>query len=386
MEEVQNGKLKKELGIARLAEQEAISGGENTRVRLADVLSGKTNVVFVDEPTANLDRSGITLVRHKLEQIETFVLISHDRAVLEPLCNRILEIEEQTATVYDMGYEEYRVVKKEEQLAKSREYEEDVQERNRLTKVYQGKKKKAQDIGKKPTNISRREARLRNFLASRPYDCKQLAMERQAKAAIIGDNGAGKTTLLRAIVERAEGVSIVPKAKLGYFHQQFEQLDLEKTVLENVMQDSIQKEEVARGVLARLAIAKLLVSDANVLLLDEPTNYLDIPSVEAVTEVLREYEGTVLVVSHEEAFLDAIATSLIMVDKGHVTVYDGTMEEYKNRSFRTAEEEKRHMELQALEMRMVELISRLSMEKEKGALEKEYEETLQKLQTLRTQG
>ena len=211
-------------------------------------------------------------------------------------------------------------------------------------------------------------------------------MERQAKAAIIGDNGAGKTTLLRAIVERAEGVSIVPKAKLGYFHQQFEQLDLEKTVLENVMQDSIQKEEVARGVLARLAIAKLLVSDANVLLLDEPTNYLDIPSVEAVTEVLREYEGTVLVVSHEEAFLDAIATSLIMVDKGHVTVYDGTMEEYKNRSFRTAEEEKRHMELQALEMRMVELISRLSMEKEKGALEKEYEETLQKLQTLRTQG
>ena len=124
MEEVQNGKLKKELGIARLAEQEAISGGENTRVRLADVLSGKTNVVFVDEPTANLDRSGITLVRHKLEQIETFVLISHDRAVLEPLCNRILEIEEQTATVYDMGYEEYRVVKKEEQLAKSREYEE----------------------------------------------------------------------------------------------------------------------------------------------------------------------------------------------------------------------------------------------------------------------
>lgn len=386
MEEVQNGKLKKELGIARLAGQEAISGGENTRVRLADVLSGKTNVVFVDEPTANLDRSGITLVRHKLEQIETFVLISHDRAVLEPLCNRILEIEEQTATVYDMGYEEYRVVKKEEQLAKSREYEEYVQERNRLTKVYQGKKKKAQDIGKKPTNISRREARLRNFLASRPYDCKQLAMERQAKAAIIGDNGAGKTTLLRAIVERAEGVSIVPKAKLGYFHQQFEQLNLEKTVLENVMQDSIQKEEVARGVLARLAIAKLLVSDANVLLLDEPTNYLDIPSVEAVTEVLREYEGTVLVVSHEEAFLDAIATSLIMVDKGHVTVYDGTMEEYKNRSFRTAEEEKRHMELQALEMRMVELISRLSMEKEKGALEKEYEEVLQKLQTLRTQG
>ena len=93
-----------------------------------------------------------------------------------------------------------------------------------------------------------------------------------------------------------------------------------------------------------------------------------------------------LVVSHEEAFLDAIATSLIMVDKGHVTVYDGTMEEYKNRSFRTAEEEKRHMELQALEMRMVELISRLSMEKEKGALEKEYEEVLQKLQTLRTQG
>ena len=386
MEEVQNGKLKKELGLVRLAGQNAISGGENTRVRLADVLSGKTNVVFVDEPTSNLDRSGITLVRHKLEQIETFVLISHDRAVLAPLCNRIVEIEEQTATVYDMGYEEYRVVKKEEQLAKSREYEEYVQERNRLTKVYQGKKKKAQDIGKKPTNISRREARLRNFLASRPYDCKQLAMERQAKAAIIGDNGAGKTTLLRAIVERAEGVSVVPKAKLGYFHQQFEQLDLEKTVLENVMQDSIQKEEVARGVLARLAIAKLLVSDANVLLLDEPTNYLDMPSVEAVTEVLREYEGTVLVVSHEEAFLDAIATSLIMVDKGHVTVYDGTMEEYKNRSFRTAEEEKRHMELQALEMRMVELISRLSMEKEKGALEKEYEETLQKLQTLRTQG
>ena len=170
-----------------------------------------------------------------------------------------------------------------------------------------------------------------------------LVVKNGSKLALLGDNGAGKTTLLNLIMER-EQVSVVPSAKIGYLKQNFSQIDLEKTVMENISRVSIQKESVARMILARLlltardlqklgkdlsggermklAFAMLLVSDINVLIMDEPTNYLDIASIEALENLLSEYEGTVLFTSHDKAFVDHVATDRYLIEHGKtVPVY-----------------------------------------------------------------
>ncbi len=142
----------------------------------------------------------------------------------------------------------------------------------------------------------------------------------------------------------------MPKASIGLLDQNMASLDLEKTVLQNVMEESVQKEGIARTILDRLllsardmqkkagvlsggeriklAFAKLFVGRANVLILDEPTNYLDIPSVEALEEMFSEYEGVLIFVSHDEAFIRACATEILEIKNGKAIPFLGTPEEF----------------------------------------------------------
>lgn len=187
-----------------------------------------------------------------------------------------------------------------------------------------------------------------------------------SRVAIVGDNGCGKTTLLKIIRDeflksrdikpelpdlKDGSVRIVPKAVPGFFEQDFASLDYDRTVLENIMKISIQKEDIARMILARLLLtrtdidkkasvlsggeriklsfARLFVSDANVLVLDEPTNYLDIPSVEALEAMFSQYEGTMIFVSHDRAFINAVATDIIMIENGIAKSYHGNLDEYE---------------------------------------------------------
>ena len=166
------------------------------------------------------------------------------------------------------------------------------------------------------------------------FDDTPFRLLRGSRTAVLGPNGAGKTTLFRLIRE-GDLIRSVPKARLGFFHQDLSGLREDDTVLENVMRDSVQKEGVVRSVLAqllfsardirkpvrvlsggekiRLCFVRLFTSPANVLILDEPTNYLDIPSVEALERLFREYEGTMLFASHDEAFADAVATDRLVI-------------------------------------------------------------------------
>ncbi len=172
--------------------------------------------------------------------------------------------------------------------------------------------------------------------------------------ALIGENGAGKTTLLNLIRQEYTlnkgTIYVVPKASIGLLDQNMASLDLEKTVLQNVMEESVQKEGIARTILDRLllsardmqkkagvlsggeriklAFAKLFVGRANVLILDEPTNYLDIPSVEALEEMFSEYEGVLIFVSHDEAFIRACATEILEIKNGKAIPFLGTPEEF----------------------------------------------------------
>ena len=157
---------------------------------------------------------------------------------------------------------------------------------------------------------------------------------RGSRTALLGPNGAGKTTLFR-LIRQGEMIRSVPRARLGFFHQDLSGLKEDETVLESVMRESIQKEDVARSILARLlftardihkpvrvlsggekirlCFARLFTGAANVLILDEPTNYLDIPSAEALEKLFSEYEGTMLFASHDEAFVNAAATERLVI-------------------------------------------------------------------------
>ncbi len=414
-----DGKEMKALQIQDKVWQETVSGGEDTRMRLAWMFSSGKNLVFLDEPTANLDMKGIALLKRKLLDLDTMIIVSHDRALLNALCTRIVEIRDGRLTGYEGNYDDYTRLREQAVQRQWTEYENYTSEKRRLEKVYRQKKQKAVSIEKLPKGMTPREAGLRNFLSKHPKDAKAGRMEASAKnvleriehmevkekpkelpkmrpdfrltnppenavvirgegisfsyenggeifrdasfrirnrsrVAVVGENGAGKTTLLKLIQQECSpergSVYVVPKAAIGLLDQNMAQIDYEKTVLENVMEDSVQNESIARTILARLllsaqdirkkagvlsggeriklAFARLFVGRANLLILDEPTNYLDIPSVEALEEMFAEYEGVLVFVSHDEAFIRACATEILEVKDGRTINYLGTPEEY----------------------------------------------------------
>nr|WP_300677819.1 ABC-F type ribosomal protection protein [uncultured Acetatifactor sp.] len=413
------GKEMKAMRIQDKVWQETVSGGEDTRMRLAWMFSSGKMLVFLDEPTANLDMKGIALLKQKLLELDTMVIVSHDRALLNALCTRIVEIRNGQLASFEGNYDDYTRQKEQNIQRQWTEYENYTSEKKRLEKVYLQKKQKAASIEKLPKGMTPREAGLRNFLSKHPKDAKAGRMEASAKnvlerlehmevkekprelprmrpdfrltdppenavvirgegicfsyenggeifrdasfqirnrsrVAVVGANGAGKTTLLKLITREYPlekgSLYVVPKASIGLLSQNMASLDYGKTVLENVMEDSVQNESIARTILARLllsaqdmgkdagvlsggeriklAFAKLFVGKANVLILDEPTNYLDIPSVEALEEMFAEYEGVLVFVSHDEAFIRACATEILEVKDGKTVPYLGTPEEF----------------------------------------------------------
>lgn len=447
------------------------SGGEKTRQRISGALGKKAALLLADEPTANLDEDGVRLLMKRLSAVKTFLLVSHDRAVLDRLCRRIFELQEGILTVYEGNFSSYKQQKEEKRRRQQQEYERYTEEKRRLERIFEDKQRRASAVARPSGSMSPREARLRDYLSLyRSTDTTQRAIARSAqnvkkridhlevkekpreplsarfdfsltkppvsriaiegqdisfsysggplllnhvsfqiptgrRTQLWGRNGSGKTTLLNQIAasekklqNRETGrIRLAPGVKLGYFFQDFTNLQAEKTVLENAMEGAVQKEETVRSLLARLlfrgdelrkpagvlsggerirlGFAKLFASDANVLLLDEPTNYLDLPSIEALQSMLTEYEGTVLFVSHDRAFSDALAQNLLRLEKGNLSAFEGNLTEYeaweRERHSRKTGDEKR-----ILELRIAEITGRLAAKglppEEKEKLEKEY--------------
>lgn len=396
---------KRLFGVQAMTEQTHMSGGENTRLRLADIFSEDSVLMLLDEPSTNLDIDGIRYLSSRIKLLDTFVLVSHDRTLLNQHCNRIWEIENGNISEYSGNFDAYQAQKEQKRQRAMMEYRQYTDEMHRLQQVYIAKKEKAKKIDRKPKGMSNSEAKVREFTAShrspaskaqmlersannvkqrmehmeikeKPRETPKIRpdftltnppenpvileaehltftypngkrifndacfrLERGSRTVLLGANGTGKTTLLRLI---EEGILIrkVPKAHLGFFHQDMSDLKEHHSVLESVMEVSIQKESVVRNVLARLlfpardiskrvavlsggerirlCFARLFVSSANVLILDEPTNFLDIPSVEALEALFSEYEGTMLFVSHDAAFVRAIATKPLCIKDGKI--------------------------------------------------------------------
>jgi macrolide transport system ATP-binding/permease protein len=476
-------KLLGEFEIGGKLDRPALSGGEETRLKIAGAFSRDNVLLFADEPTSNLDYKGIELFRQKLEKVESFVMISHDRSLLDALCNRIWEVKDGGIRIFNGNYSFYREQCEAEKERAAAEYEKYVAEKTALEQAISNRKRRAGKVRRAPSRMGNSEARLHKRQASESQEklhnaannlltrldkleVKEKPKEQPAirldfsltdppenkivisadrlsfsygnvpvfknagfrianglKTALWGENGTGKTTLLNliyaagcdmirgtqpfddAVMSAARCISIVPKARLAYFRQTFENLDPGKTVLENVMKDSVQNETTARTILARLLLpgddvfkkvavlsggekikvsfAKLFVSKANVLLLDEPTNYLDMQSIEALEGVLKDYEGTVLFVSHDRAFVRAVADRLLVTGGLTVRTFEGGPDEYEE-SIKIADEARnRELEKTLLQMRITEVVTKLSLQtSDKEALEEEFRRLTKQLREL----
>lgn len=447
----------RKLGLTGKLSREHLSGGEMTRLGLA-AMNKDSLLTFADEPTANLDADGVELCCQMLEQCSTLLLISHDRAVLNRLCTRIVEVRDGCLYFYTGNFAAYHEQREQAFKRQEFEYQQYRSEKSRLEKAARQRSQASKSVRKAPSRMGNSEARLykreagekmekldnaRKAILSRleqlevkekPREMAQVRIDfsltdppanreivmgdhitfnygkklifenasfslpKGSKTALIGPNGAGKTTLMELIWSGATGIRLVPKAKIGYFKQNLDTLDLSKTVLENVMETSVQSEKTMRGILARLlirredvfkkvsvlsggervklAFAKLFGSPANLLLLDEPTNFLDMPAIEALQQMVEDYEGTVLFVSHDRTFLEECATRILRIEDRKLISFDGNLIEWEKKQMESKSEKK--MDKLLLELRLADVISRLSTPncQNKEELEKEFEQLI----------
>lgn len=446
-------------------EGRSYSGGENTRIRLAETFTGSFDLLLLDEPTSNLDLEGVENLNKSLEVVESFILISHDRKLLDSLINRTWEIAHNKIVDFPGNYSEYMAWKEEDLFRRTREYENYVEEKNRLIKVSERQKSKAEKMKRKPKNLSNSEIKQReygavgksfggkekSFLRAAKHTEKRIEqlekkekpqeetiirpdfsltnppqnhiviegknltfgykdhekifnkvsfkLKRNLRTCLVGENGCGKTTLLKLIEKEIPGIRIVPKAKIGFYRQEIDQIHEDKDLISNMKSVSIQKEEINRNVLVRmgfsrdqffnrasvlsggekikLTFAKLFVSDFNLLILDEPTNYLDINSIEALENLFLDYEGTMLFVSHDRHFIDALAEEIWVINDGKIETYSGNLTEYE-RSLEV--KDKVDEDKMVLEMRRTMLLSELSLDiRPKDEILKELDEVERKL-------
>ena len=367
------------------------SGGWQMRMGLGKVLLQDPDILLLDEPTNHLDLETIEWLENYLRKLTTpMVIISHDRAFLDRLCNQIVETERGLSTTYLGNYSAYLIQKAETRAAQLSAYERQQKELDRqqtfvdrfrasATRSTQAKSREKQLD--KIERLEAPDAQVKTLRFSFPpaprsgqevvsikdlthcYDDKilflgaNLLIERGDRIAFLGPNGCGKSTLLRLILGRetpTEGTVALGKHNVlpQYFEQnQAEALDLDKTPLETLQAivPDWKMEEVrtllgqflfsgdmvfkairalSGGEKARLALACMLAQPANLLILDEPTNHLDIPAKETLEAALRQYEGTVLLVSHDRYFISQVANKIVEVRDGEMRVYAGGYQYY----------------------------------------------------------
>ncbi|MBD2003468.1 MULTISPECIES: ABC-F family ATP-binding cassette domain-containing protein [Cyanophyceae] len=386
----------------------AFSGGWQMRMSLGKILLQKPDLLLLDEPTNHLDLETIEWLETYLKGLKNpIVIVSHDREFLDRLCTQVVETERGVSTTYLGNYSAYLQQKAENQEAQLSAYERQQKElekqqtfvdrfRASATRSTQAKSREKQlekierieaptgglrtlHFRFPPAPRSGREVVEINDLVH-TYDDKilfldaNLLIERGDRIAFLGPNGAGKSTLLRLIMgmeQPTEGTvtlgahNVIP----GYFEQnQAEALDLSRTVMETIHDevpdwkneevrtllgrflfsgDTVFKKVAALsgGEKARLALAKMLLRPANLLILDEPTNHLDIPAKEMMEEAIQNYDGTVIVVSHDRYFISKVANKIVEIREGEFRVYRGDYHYYLDK----IAEEKEQAKLAALE-------------------------------------
>lgn len=365
------------------------SGGWRMRIELAKLLLQDNEVLLLDEPTNHLDIESIIWLEQFLKNYQgAVVIVSHDKMFLDNVTNRTIEISLGKIYDYNKPYSKYLQLRAEmiaQQLNAQKNQEREIQQAERLIERFRAKSTKAsmaQSLIKKLDKMERIEvdaddqsvmnvrfpvsvtpgkiiAELKQV--GKSYGEKEvlrnvdLLIERDSKIAFVGQNGQGKTTLAKILVgelDHSGHLKIGHNVQIGYFAQnQAEYLDGEKTVLDTMIDaanennrskvrdilgsflfggDEVEKyvKVLSGGERNRLALAKLLLQPFNVLVMDEPTNHLDIKSKNVLKEALKNFEGTLILVSHDRDFLQGLTNKVYEFKDGRVKEYLGDIDYY----------------------------------------------------------
>ncbi len=364
------------------------SGGQRTKIAFLKLLLSRPDILLLDEPTNHLDIEAISWLEDFLKDYKkAFVVVSHDRMFLDNVATCVYEIEYGRTEKYVGNYTEFTALKKERRAQQLKEYEaqqKEIAQLEGLVERFRYKATKASMAQSKIKQLERMEiieapdkADVRTFHASftpedlgvkdvlsvadleigynTPLSTLSLDIKRGDRVGIIGGNGLGKSTFIKTIVGALPPLSgeyrFGARVNMGYFEQQMAQYQSRDTVLDDFRKAypslndfearsalgafMFSKEDVFKtvsmlsgGEKVRLALCKLLMKKPNLLILDEPTNHLDIVGKETLEDMLEEFPGTVIFVSHDRYFIKKIAKSVLCFEKGRVEHFPFGYEQY----------------------------------------------------------
>ena len=370
---------------------DTLSGGQKTRKRLEEILQEKPDLLILDEPTNHLDIGSIQWLEKVLKRYDGAVLlVSHDRYFLDRIVTKVIDLERGKVRMYQGNYSAYAEKKRQLREAEWKAFQNQQAEikhqeavieklkqfnREKSIKRAESREKMLSKVERleKPEELenemkllfSPRESSGNDVLMAKElgksYDGKRLfshgtfSLKKGEHVALIGDNGTGKTTLLKilnGLVQADEGeFRLGSKVKIAYYDQEHAVLNMEKTLFDEIQDsypdmnntkvrnvlaaflftgDDVYKriQDLSGGEQGRVSLAKLMLSDANFLILDEPTNHLDIQGKEVLEEAIRNYEGTVLYVSHDRYFINKTATRIIELFSNRFDNYIGNYDYY----------------------------------------------------------
>lgn len=369
------------------------SGGQRTKIAFIKLLLSKPDILLLDEPTNHLDIVAIEWLENYLKNYpKAVVIVSHDRMFLNKIVDKIYEIEYGTMTKYSGDYEFFEKQKRINYEKQLKDFEFQQKEIKRLTEIadrFRYKPTKAKMALSKLKQVERmikveepNKYDLKSFKAHFAlnketgnfilkatdleigYNQKKIAtinleLYKNQKLGIIGENGTGKSTLLKTILRMQEPISgkieFGHNIEIGYFDQRMAELNSDKTIYDDFMEtfpeltvteirnslgafmfsgDDVFKQinMLSGGEKVRLALCKIIKKGPNVLILDEPTNHMDIVGRETLENMLKEYKGTIIFVSHDRFFVKKIADSILVFENGDVYFYKYGYDEYIEKS------------------------------------------------------
>jgi ATP-binding cassette subfamily F protein 3 len=431
-----------------------LSGGWRMRAYLARLLIQQPNLLLLDEPTNHLDIDSLEWMENYLRNFSgSMIIVSHDRFFIDRLAHEIAELQFAKLTHYSGNYRFYEKKKAlvQEQLIKK--WEEQKEERQRIQKFidrFRYKNTKAAQVQSRIKQLEKMEQielpeppktiyfkiqadapsyrevlKIENM--SFRYDQKWVLeninfnLYRGEKIALVGVNGAGKTTFTRLISDELKPqkgiIKIGERVHIGYYAQhQVERLNLNNSIMEEVAEsaapsfqpklrdilgifkftgDDVEKRigVLSGGEKARVSLAKILLSPCNFLIMDEPTNHLDLSSKEALESALKDYDGTVLLISHDRYFLDKLVTRVIELQNGHLKEYAGNYSDYLAKKESQIEEQPVNGKRKTEPINDIENISRNKKTKEqkqkeavaRQAVSKERNDLLKKISELESE-
>ncbi len=361
----------------------ALSGGQKSKIGLAKLLLQKPDLMLLDEPTNHLDIHSVDWLEKFIagSRITTLV-ISHDRYFLDRVCTKVAEIDARKIYLTEGNYTRHMELKALRDLSADREYEKTMAEVHRLEGIIEQQRRwnrernirKAESTQKRidrmtdglerPEHenhdfsfffspgmesgeevLSVRDARM-DFPGKTLYENVNFEIRRGECIFLVGENGIGKTTLMKQILRKGRGVRYGIGVETGYFDQHQLNLNLSHTIFDEIhdiypkMSDTEVRSALAvfgfrgekvfetvgtlsGGERAKVALCRLMLRKCNFLLLDEPTNHLDIYSMEALEEALKQYTGTMFIISHDRYFMNALADKIVRLTPEGADVFVG---------------------------------------------------------------